>query len=233
MALPAVAKTDVGRAGTITLERGDPPVATSRLKRFVDVVGAAVLLVVSAPLFAAIAVAIRVDSRGPVLLRQERCGQGGRRFLCLKFRSMHADADEGPHRRYVLSLIKDDADTSTDGVYKLANDERVTRLGHWLRRSSLDELPQLWNVLRGDMSLVGPRPPLPYEVEHYDARQHERLTCRPGLTGLWQVSGRNQLSYRQMCEIDVRYVREWNHGLDARILLRTLPVVLLNSGRAR
>ncbi|HUF12392.1 MAG TPA: sugar transferase, partial [Longimicrobiales bacterium] len=111
-------------------------------------------------------------------------------------------------------------------------DERVTRIGALLRRTSLDELPQLWNILRGDMSLVGPRPPLPYEVELYDGRQWARLECRPGLTGLWQVSGRNQLSYRDMCELDLEYIDRWSHALDLRILARTLPVVVMNSGRA-
>jgi lipopolysaccharide/colanic/teichoic acid biosynthesis glycosyltransferase len=124
--------------------------------------------------------------------------------------------------------------TAADGqdIFKLVNDPRVTRLGALLRRTSLDELPQLINVLTGEMSLVGPRPPVPYEFEAYDHWQFDRLQVRPGITGLWQVSGRNRLSYRQMCELDVAYVRRWSVGLDLRILLRTIPVVLFNSGRA-
>ena len=117
-------------------------------------------------------------------------------------------------------------------VYKLVNDQRVTRFGRLLRRSSIDELPQLFNVLRGDMSLVGPRPPLGYEFERYDHWQFDRLRVRPGITGLWQVSGRNQLTYRQMCELDLDYVRRWSLWLDVKILFRTLPVVVFNSGRA-
>jgi lipopolysaccharide/colanic/teichoic acid biosynthesis glycosyltransferase len=117
-------------------------------------------------------------------------------------------------------------------VYKLVNDTRVTRIGHFLRRASIDELPQLFNVLSGEMSLVGPRPPLPYEFEAYDHWQYDRLRVRPGITGLWQVSGRNLLTYRQMCELDVQYVRNWSLFLDFKILLKTIPVVLFNSGKA-
>jgi lipopolysaccharide/colanic/teichoic acid biosynthesis glycosyltransferase len=117
-------------------------------------------------------------------------------------------------------------------VYKLVNDDRVTRVGRWLRRTSLDELPQLFNVLRGEMSLVGPRPPVPYEFEGYDHWQFDRLQVKPGMTGLWQVSGRSRVSFRQMCELDVEYVRRWSLWLDLQILLKTLPVVLFNSGRA-
>jgi len=205
----------------------------SVLKRVVDVVGASLLLLASAPLAAAVAIAIRLDSRGPVLLRQERCGYRGKRFTCLKFRSMRADSDDGRHRAYVSELLSGNGAAAGDGVFKLENDDRITRVGAWLRRTSLDELPQLWNVLRGEMTLVGPRPPLPYEVELYDQRQWQRLECRPGLTGLWQVSGRNKMSYLDMCEVDLEYIGRWNHRLDAAILLRTVPVVLLNRGHAR
>jgi lipopolysaccharide/colanic/teichoic acid biosynthesis glycosyltransferase len=239
MALPAIAEESgpgtPGKAGRPALTiTSDPPIVRSRLKRALDVVGAAALLMLSAPVLAVIAVAIRLDSPGPVLHRQARCGYRARPFTCLKFRTMLADSDEGPHRRYVQGLVTGQSDKRNgDGVYKLVEDERVTRVGAVLRRTSLDELPQLWNVLTGDMTLVGPRPPLPYEVELYDERQHRRLTVKPGLTGLWQVSGRNQLSYRDMCELDLEYIRTWNHALDARILMRTLPVVFFNSGRAQ
>ena len=231
MASPALAvRTDATWPPVIET---DLPVARSRAKRILDVIGSAALMVLTAPLWLLIAIAIKLDSRGPVLLRQERCGLGGERFTCLKFRSMRDGVDDAPHRAYVRSLVTGASETTNGaGVFKLVDDDRVTRTGKWLRQTSLDELPQLWNVFVGDMSLVGPRPPLPYEVELYDERQYGRLRCRPGLTGLWQVSGRNQLSYRDMCEIDLRYLEEWSHALDLRILLRTLPVVILNSGHA-
>ena len=210
-----------------------PAVSHSRLKRILDGVGAVVLSIVLLPLGLLIALAVRLDSPGPVLFRQTRVGYRGRTFTVLKFRSMGHDCGDGPHREYVRGLVTGEAETRNDeGGYKLADDERVTRVGAWLRRTSLDELPQLINVLRGEMSLVGPRPPLPYEVEAYDARQLRRLECRPGLTGLWQVSGRNRLSYRGMVELDLEYIRDWSPGLDLKILLRTVPVVVANTGRA-
>ena len=233
MGLPALAQDGGAERTTELVLLHELPMASSRLKRAIDVVGATLFLALSAPLLALLALAVRLDSAGPVLLRQERCGYRGRSFTCLKFRTMRPDSDDGPHRQYVVGLLTTRPDQANgDGVFKLVDDDRVTRVGHWLRRTSLDELPQLWNVLRGDMSLVGPRPPLPYEVEVYSERQRERLRCLPGLTGLWQVSGRNQISYRDMVEIDLRYIREWSIGLDLRILARTVPVVLLNSGRA-
>ena len=238
MALPLPARETVARwpASPLHLTGGDAEsrVLMSRSKRLLDIIATTALLLVSAPIALLIAIAVKLDSPGPVLLRQERCGVRGRRFECLKFRSMYHGADEGPHRTYVRQLMTNAApETGGDGVFKLVNDGRVTRVGRFLRGTSLDELPQLWNVLRGEMSLVGPRPPLPYEVELYDERQQGRLVCRPGLTGLWQVSGRNQVSYRDMVEIDLDYIRNWSIGLDVRILLRTLPVVLFNSGKAR
>jgi len=193
---------------------------------------------VLAPVMALVALAVALDSRGPVFFRQERIGVGGRRFRVWKFRTMHHGASDDTHRDLVTRMLAGDEEgtkhTAADGhdVFKLVNDPRVTRLGAFLRRTSLDELPQLINVLTGEMSLVGPRPPVPYEFEAYDHWQFDRLQVRPGITGLWQVSGRNLLSYRQMCELDVEYVRRWSVGLDLRILLRTIPVVLFNSGRA-
>lgn len=209
-----------------------PPVALSRAKRLLDLVGAAVLFVIALPLGLLIGLAIRLDSPGPVLFRQRRVGLGGREFTMLKFRSMSDQCGDAPHREYVKGLVNGQEETTHDGVYKLVNDPRVTRVGGWLRRTSLDELPQLVNVLRGEMSLVGPRPPLPYEVAEYDETQRLRLTCRPGVTGLWQVSGRNALSYRGMVELDLEYIRRWNLGLDVKILLHTVPVVFGGSGNA-
>ena len=207
-------------------------------KRAFDLVAALASLVVTAPLMAAIAAAIKLDSRGPVFFRQERLGQGGSRFRVWKFRTMTHGASDAAHRDLVTRMLTEDeadtAHTAGDGakVYKLVRDDRVTRVGAWLRRYSLDELPQVFNVLTGEMSLVGPRPPVPYEVERYDRWQYGRLQVPPGITGLWQVSGRNLLTYRQMCELDMEYVRHWSLWLDLKIVLKTFPVVLFNSGRA-
>lgn len=217
------------------IERRLPParVARSLAKRLFDRIGALALLIVSAPLLILVAAAIRLDSSGPILFRQRRIGLHGQSFTVFKFRSMQDGCDQEPHRQYVRGLVTGENETRNgNGAFKLTQDDRVTRLGAWLRRTSLDEVPQLWNVLRGDMSLVGPRPPLPYEVEQYDDRQWERLTCKPGLTGLWQVSGRNHLSYRNMVDLDVEYIRNWNFWLDLKILSKTLPVVLKNTGNA-
>ncbi len=203
------------------------------VKRAVDVAGALVGLTILGPGMLLIALAIRLDSPGPALFGQERIGTGGRRFRVLKFRTMRHGVPDTAHRDLIRRLQTDDRAAPEKGqVFKLVNDERVTRVGRWLRRTSLDELPQLLNVLRGEMSLVGPRPPLAYEFEGYDHWQFDRLQLRPGITGLWQVSGRSRLSYQQMCELDVEYVRRWSLALDVEILLRTIPVVLFNSGRA-
>ena len=241
MALPAFAEGEAlppasprQRPALAVAADPEPAIVRSRLKRALDVAGSAALLVLTAPLTALIGLAIRLDSPGPVLHRQTRCGYKGEQFTCLKFRTMRHGVDESPHRQYVSGLVTGRSDRrNAEGAYKLADDDRVTRFGALLRRTSLDELPQLWNVLVGDMTLVGPRPPMPYEVELYDERQHQRLQVRPGLTGLWQVSGRNRLSYRDMVELDLDYIRTWNHRQDVRILLQTIPVVLFNSGRAR
>ncbi|MBA2627835.1 MAG: sugar transferase, partial [Gemmatimonadales bacterium] len=230
----------VWRRGRPLMELTAPKLQGQQLaiKRAVDLVGAVLGLVVLTPLMALIALAVRLDSPGPVLFRQERIGVGGRRFRVWKFRTMVHGASDRSHRDLVARMLAGDEQgtkhTGTDGkdVFKLLNDPRVTRVGALLRRTSLDELPQLVNVLTGDMSLVGPRPPVPYEFEAYDHWQFDRLQVRPGITGLWQVSGRNLLSYRQMCELDVEYVRRWSVGLDLKILFRTIPVVLFNSGRA-
>jgi len=208
------------------------------VKRVVDVVGAIFGLLVTGPLMLVMAALIKLDTRGPVFFRQERIGTGGTRFRVWKFRTMRHGASDSAHRELIQEMLSGDerraghAATGGDRIYKLVNDDRVTRVGRWLRRTSVDELAQLFNVLRGEMSLVGPRPPLLYELEAYDHWQFDRLRVKPGITGLWQVSGRNLLTYRQMCELDVEYVRRWSLALDLRILVRTLPVVLFNSGRA-
>lgn len=202
------------------------------VKRLIDRIAAFVGLVVLSPLLAAIALAIRLDSRGPALFRQTRIGKDGRPFTFLKFRSMEDGNDPAIHRDYISALIHDDCGAlkGEHGSYKIEDDPRVTRIGHFLRRSSLDELPQLWNVLRGEMSLVGPRPPVDYEVELYGAHERRRLSALPGITGLWQVSGRCRTTYQQMVDLDLAYIDDWSLALDLKILVRTVGVVLGRKG---
>jgi lipopolysaccharide/colanic/teichoic acid biosynthesis glycosyltransferase len=199
-------------------------------KRTLDIVVAVVLLVALAPVLALIGLAIRLDDGSPALYRQERIGRNGRPFTLVKFRSMKANADSKPHLAFVQSLLREGAAPCV--VYKVANDRRITRVGAILRRTSLDELPQLWNVLRGDMSLVGPRPDVPYAVAEYADWMHRRLVVKPGITGLWQVSGRSRLSLNEMYRLDLDYVADASLGLDLRILVRTLPAVLARDGAA-
>jgi len=203
---------------------------TDAVVRAFDLLVAGLLLVLLAPLLALIALAIRVDSQGSPLFRQRRCGRGMAEFTVLKFRTMECATAVDPHRAYVLDVIRGEEEQGEDGLKKLKNDRRVTRVGAFLRRFSLDELPQLWNVLRGEMTLVGPRPPIPYEVEWYPPHWLARLSVKPGLTGLWQVSGRNELDYRQMVELDLEYVRARSLWLNATILARTVSVVLTGRG---
>ena len=152
------------------------------------------------------AIAIRLDSRGPALFRQRRVGHGEREFTLLKFRSMRVDADPRGHREYVTALIQGEApDGGRENLYKLAVDDRITPVGRWIRRWSLDELPQLFNVFAGDMTLVGPRPAIPYEVDEYPSWYRRRFSVKPGLTGLWQVSGRNERTYEEMVRLDIEY----------------------------
>jgi exopolysaccharide biosynthesis polyprenyl glycosylphosphotransferase len=193
------------------------------VKRAMDVVVSLLFLSLFSWLYLLIAVLIKTTSPGPVLFRQERVGLYGRRFSFYKFRSMVADA-EG--RRAELEHLNE-----MDGpVFKIKEDPRITPVGRWLRKYSLDELPQLWNVLAGDMSLVGPRPPIPDEVEKYEAWQRRRLSMRPGLTCLWQVSGRNAVDFQTWMEMDLKYIDAWSLGLDLRILFWTIPAVLLGRG---
>jgi lipopolysaccharide/colanic/teichoic acid biosynthesis glycosyltransferase len=199
-------------------------------KRLMDIVLSVLLLVGLLPLFALLVVLIWLDSPGPVLFRQQRVGECGRLFTFLKFRSMRIDADPTVHQEYVATFIRGEAtpDVSVGTpLYKLVDDRRVTRVGKWLRRTSLDELPQLWNVLRGQMSLVGPRPPIPYEIEHYQPVHLQRLTVKPGITGLWQVSGRNKTTFEEMVALDIEYIQRRSLLLDFWLLLMTVPAVLL------
>jgi lipopolysaccharide/colanic/teichoic acid biosynthesis glycosyltransferase len=200
--------------------------------RLLDIAVSLALLVLLAPLFALIAVAIRLDTGGPVFFRQSRFGLGLSKFAMNKFRTMHTGISTEPHREYVVGLIRSESPQANEGLYKLESDPRVTRVGRVLRRFSLDELPQLWNVLRGDMSLVGPRPALPYEVEHYPDHWYQRFSVRPGITGLWQVSGRNHLTFDQMVDLDLDYTQRRSLWLNVRILAKTPWVMAHGKGAA-
>ncbi len=207
------------------------PAVTSPLKRIVDMVIAGGLLVVLSPILLLAAGLIRMSSRGPALFRQERVGVGGRPFTILKLRTMVVVNDDSAHRELNTRELLGTHDPETsDGIFKLEADPRITHIGHWLRRLSLDEFPQLINVLRGEMSIVGPRPALQWEVDLYQRKHLARLAVRPGITGLWQVSGRNQLSMLEMLDLDVRYVEEWSPGLDLRIIAMTPGVMLRGDG---
>jgi exopolysaccharide biosynthesis polyprenyl glycosylphosphotransferase len=204
-----------------------------KLKRLLDVSAVVLGGIPLLPLLGAVALAIRFSSPGSVLYRQERVGRKGKPFLLYKFRSMVVNNDDGVHRRYVEALMHGGAASVDDNgrkIYKLADDPRITPLGRFLRRTSLDELPQLWNVLVGDMSLVGPRPCLPYEWDLYEDWQRHRLDVLPGITGLWQVAARSQVTFEEMVLLDLHYITNWSLGLDLTLLARTVPVVLSGSG---
>jgi lipopolysaccharide/colanic/teichoic acid biosynthesis glycosyltransferase len=192
-------------------------------------------MLVLSPVWLIVTIIIKYDSPGPVLFRQERVGMDGRIFLCYKFRTMRVDSDDTIHREaYRKNIDGGDAANAGDDeapVFgKVRNDPRVTRAGRWLRRSSLDEMPQFLNVLKGDMSMVGPRPPIPYEVKEYDIWHRKRLDMKPGITGLWQVSGRNRLPFDEMVRIDLYYIENWSFWFDLKIMLLTLPAVLRGDG---
>jgi lipopolysaccharide/colanic/teichoic acid biosynthesis glycosyltransferase len=205
------------------------------VKRMMDIVGSVFALVFLAPIFLAIALAVKLTSQGPVFYQQRRIGQYGNSFTFLKFRSMYDDNDPAVHKEYVQQLISGKADkhpsNGGEGVYKLTGDPRVTRVGAFLRKTSLDELPQFLNVLKGEMSLVGPRPPISYEVEAYQVWHRRRLLeAKPGITGLWQVSGRSRVKFDDMVRLDLQYARSWTPWVDIKILLRTPRVVVLGDG---
>lgn len=207
------------------------------VKRCIDLIGSTAALTVLSPILALIALAIKLGSKGPILFRQERLGQYGKPFIVLKFRSMRTDCDSKIHEKYVSQFIagkvdgKSDAGQAAVPVFKLQKDPRITPVGRFLRKTSLDELPQFWNVLRGDMSLVGPRPPIAYEFRAYDVWHRRRvLEIKPGITGLWQVEGRSRTCFDDMVRLDLRYARTWSVWLDLRILLRTPGAVILGDG---
>ncbi len=206
------------------------------VKRTFDIAGSALALLLCLPLFVAIAIAIKVTSKGPVLFRQKRIGQYGQCFTFLKFRSMYVNNDHRVHQKFVTELISNEAKHEPSGrngkaVYKLKDDKRITRVGRFLRRTSLDELPQLLNVLKGDMSLVGPRPAIPYELAAYQTWHRRRvLEAKPGITGVWQVAGRSRVRFDEMVRMDLRYAMSWSPWLDLKILLLTPLAVIRGSG---
>lgn len=217
-------QTDLSGFPLLTFEGASYKLEYLFIKRIFDFFGSAVALVLFAPVFLILAFLIKATSAGPVLFKQERCSMYGRKFVFYKFRTMVADAE---------SKLNDilEYNEMNGPVFKMTNDPRVTKVGKWLRKYSLDELPQLWNVFKGDMSLVGPRPPLPSEVEKYDSWQRRKISMRPGITCLWQVSGRSEIAdFNEWMKLDLEYIDNWSLWLDLKILLKTIPVVLLAKG---
>jgi len=229
----ASSKTPFNMSLYADLTKGNPGRQLSlTVKRGVDLMGSAVALLLFSPVFLAAAVAITLTSEGPVFFRQERLGLNGKTFTILKFRSMVTDSDPKKHRDYIQKYIGEQENSAVEpGVFKLNRDARVTPAGRWLRKTSLDELPQLINVLKGDMSLVGPRPPIPYECELYDIWHWRRLlSCKPGITGLWQVTGRSRTTFDDMVRLDLRYISEWSLWLDLKIIFKTPKAVFSGKG---
>ena len=205
------------------------------LKRLVDVLFSLFVIVFGFPFYMLIAVLIKLTSEGPVLFVQDRVGKNERPFKFYKFRTMTVGNSDNAHRDFARNFINGDAKGhGSDGngrrVFKMTSDPRITSIGRFLRRTSLDELPQFINVLRGEMTLVGPRPPLGYEVPHYKDWHRKRLTVKPGLTGLWQVSGRSTVPFEEMVRLDMEYIENWSFRLDLEIILRTIPVMLFGLG---
>lgn len=231
-------KTSVEQIGILPMVRlfREPLSDAQRfLKRASDIVISAIVLIAVSPFWLIISILIKLDSPGSVLFKQERIGMDGRRFLCYKFRTMRADADEELHReayqKNIKGLPEANAGDDEKPIFgKVKDDPRITRIGKFLRRTSLDELPQFLNVLQGDMSVVGARPPIPYEVVEYDVRHRRRLDMKPGITGLWQVSGRNRLTFEEMVQTDLYYIENWSLWLDLKIILLTLPAVWRGDG---
>ena len=209
------------------------PIVRAATKRGLDIIGSLALLVLLSPVFLIVAALVKLTSSGPVIFRQARVGRSARPFTMLKFRTMRMHADDAIHQQYVTQFIKASHQLSGSfgAVFKIVNDPRLTPIGHFLRRTSLDELPQFWNVLRGDMSLVGPRPPLPYEVKQYKPWHRRRvLEAKPGVTGLWQVTGRSRTTFEDMVRLDLRYARTCSVWNDIKILLATPRAVLTGKG---
>ena len=207
-------------------------VAQEAAKRALDIAGSTAFLIAFSPVFLCVSALVKLTSKGPVFFRQQRVGEAGRTFMMLKFRTMQVNADPGIHQKYYEKYIQSGpSEAAKNVVFKIVNDPRVTPIGHFLRRSSLDELPQFWNVLKGEMSLVGPRPPLQYEVARYK-RWHRRrvLEAKPGITGLWQVTGRSRTTFDEMVRLDLRYARNNSVLTDLKILLATPRAVISGKG---
>ncbi|HWP42153.1 MAG TPA: sugar transferase [Blastocatellia bacterium] len=226
-------KTEIATIGTLPMIKlyEEPLRGPLRvLKRSLDVAVAILILILTWPFWLIFAVLIKLESKGPVFLKQERVGMDGKLFLMIKFRSMKVDGDDKAHRDLMRRMINGEDNnqgTQDRPLYgKVKNDPRLTRVGRWMRRFSIDEVPQVFNVLLGEMSIVGPRPPLPYEVRHYKDWHRTRFHVRPGITGLWQVSGRNRLHFEEMVRLDIFYIENWSPWLDLKIILKTIPVVL-------
>jgi lipopolysaccharide/colanic/teichoic acid biosynthesis glycosyltransferase len=231
--------TPRGGAELLVADMQEAPVtATYRLKRAIDVAGALAAIVALSPVMIAVAAAVRMSSPGPIIFKQNRLGRRGAPFAFYKFRSMYCNTDDRIHREFVAGLIGGNLHEANHGdaakpMYKMKNDPRITRVGRFIRRTSIDELPQLFNVLKGDMSLVGPRPPLPYEAEKYDSWHLRRiLEIKPGITGVWQVEGRSRTSFDDMVRMDLQYVRRCSLAFDLKLLLKTVKVVLRCEGAA-
>jgi len=204
------------------------------LKRALDLILTSLILTAFFPLLLLIMLAIKIGSPGPVFYKQMRLGERGEPFRFYKFRSMYVNTDDAEHRSYVKNLIKAgnpyEIDENGKPLFKISHDGRVTRVGRLIRKYSVDEFPQLLNVLRGEMSLVGPRPPLPHEYKDYRDWHRKRLDGIPGITGLWQVSGKNRIPFEEMVKLDIHYLKNWSLWLDIKILLRTIPVMLKGEG---
>jgi exopolysaccharide biosynthesis polyprenyl glycosylphosphotransferase len=212
--------------------------ASQLIKRSMDIVGSFLGITIFLPFFIMVPICIKVTSKGPVFFKQERLGRFGKKFIFLKFRSMYSNNNPNVHKEYINKFIR--KNKSYDGrsenpgdklIYKIKDDPRITPVGRFLRKTSLDEIPQFFNVLKGEMSLVGPRPPIPYEIDYYDVWHKRRvIEIKPGLTGLWQVEGRSSTSFDEMVRLDLKYLKEWSLWLDIKILLRTPKVVILCKG---
>ena len=222
---PSVRAQEFFGGSLVSLDRRGPTVLASVGKRVLDMILGALAIIFTSPILLIAAVAIKCDEpHEPVIYKQVRIGLNGRRFLVFKLRTMVPGAEQ--LRETVVHLNE----MVGGPVFKVRNDPRVTRPGRWIRRLSIDELPQLWNVLRGEMSLVGPRPPLPHEVEQYPDQFHRRLSVRPGITGAWQVAGRNEIQFDEWMRLDLDYIDNWSLGRDLRIIAQTIPSVLTGRG---
>lgn len=211
----------------ISLTSGKRKDLALMIKRFFDIIISLIAIVILSPLMLLITYLIKLESKGPVIFRQERIGEDGKPFIMYKFRSMYYNSGSNVHKQYVEKFI---LEQNNDSIYKLKNDNRITRIGKFLRETSLDELPQLFNVLKGDMSIIGPRPAIDYEVDIYKDWHKKRFRVKPGITGLWQVNGRSKVKFNEMVILDIYYIENWSLLLDLKILLKTIPVVLKREG---